>query len=137
MLKQNPALIYLLLSALLYWSMLMIASLVRCKGWTPPGFLLMFSNRDKMPADGQLAARADRAAKNMAENLLLFLCVMIVALIVGAAKPQTLVGAQIFFFARLAYWPVYLIGIPYLRTGVWGVAVAGMVWIVLGIMEAP
>lgn len=39
---------------------------------------------------------------------------------------MTLLGAQIFFWARLAYAFVYLAGIPWLRTGVWTVSVVGM-----------
>ena len=31
--------------------------------------------------------------------------------------------------ARLAYVPVYLIGIPRVRTGVWGISVAGLLLI--------
>ena len=42
---------------------------------------------------------------------------------------MTLLGAQLFFWARLVYAVVYLIGIPWLRTGVWTVSVIGMILI--------
>jgi uncharacterized MAPEG superfamily protein len=42
----------------------------------------------------------------------------------------TLMGAQIFFWARVAYALIYLIGIPWLRTGVWLVSVIGLAMIV-------
>jgi hypothetical protein len=32
-------------------------------------------------------------------------------------------------FCRLAYAPVYVIGIPWLRTGLWGVSFAGLLQI--------
>jgi len=38
-------------------------------------------------------------------------------------------GAALFFWSRLAYFPVYLAGIPYVRTALWAVAVVGMAMI--------
>jgi uncharacterized MAPEG superfamily protein len=40
-----------------------------------------------------------------------------------------LLGAQLFFWARLAYAFVYLAGIPWLRTAVWTVSVIGLILI--------
>ncbi len=48
------------------------------------------------------------------------------AVSIGAPRDKVLLGGQIFFFARLLYWPVYLIGIPYLRTLIWAVALGGV-----------
>jgi len=41
----------------------------------------------------------------------------------------TLLGAQIFFWARVVYAGVYIAGIPWLRTGVWAVSVVGLAMI--------
>jgi uncharacterized MAPEG superfamily protein len=41
----------------------------------------------------------------------------------------TVLGAQLFFWARLTYALVYLAGIPWLRTAVWAVSVIGMLLI--------
>ena len=46
----------------------------------------------------------------------------------------TLLGAQIFFWARLAYAVVYVAGIPWLRTGVWLASMAGLVIIFLQLL---
>jgi uncharacterized MAPEG superfamily protein len=35
----------------------------------------------------------------------------------------------LFFWGRLAYAPVYVIGIPWLRTGLWGVSFVGLLQI--------
>jgi uncharacterized MAPEG superfamily protein len=40
--------------------------------------------------------------------------------------PQAALGATIFFWARLVYWPVYLAGIVYLRTLIWFVSLFGL-----------
>ena len=39
-------------------------------------------------------------------------------------------GATVFFWGRLVYWPVYLAGIIYLRTLVWFVGIVGLVMII-------
>lgn len=126
MLQNFPVIYYLLSSTLLYWLMLMYASLAHARGWTMPGMLLALGNRDKMPDRSAAVARADRAAKNMGENLLIFAVVALAAVAIGAPRDKVLLGGQIFFFARLAYWPVYLIGIPYLRTLIWAIALGGV-----------
>ena len=86
MLHNFPVLYYLLASTLLYWLMLMYASLAHARGWTMPGMLLALGNRDKMPDRSAAVARADRAAKNMGENLLIFAVVALAAVSIGAPR---------------------------------------------------
>ena len=120
---------YLLLSIALTFLMIMTAAQLRSRGWTPAGMKLSFGNRDAVPEPSALAARADRAAKNMLENLLLFVAVLAAARLAGATSSDLVLGAQLVFFARLLYFFVYLIGIPYLRTLLWLVGVIGMLLI--------
>jgi len=47
---------------------------------------------------------------------------------------MTALGAQLFFWARLAYAPIYVAGPPWLRTGVWGVSIIGLVLIFLRLL---
>ncbi|WP_421723092.1 MAPEG family protein [Bauldia sp.] len=84
------------------------------------------SNRDQVPAPSPVAARTDRVATNMLENLVLFIAVIVAVGLAGRESPQTQLGAAIFFWARLVYWPVYVIGIPYLRTLLWLAAMIGI-----------
>lgn len=46
----------------------------------------------------------------------------------------TLMGAQLFFWARVAYALAYLAGIPWLRTGVWFVSVIGLALIFFALL---
>ncbi len=119
----------LVASATLTFVMLLTASLLRTHGWSPAGMKLAFGNRADLPEASPLAARADRAAKNMLENLLLFLAVFGAARAAGAPSEAIAPGAVLFFWARVAYFLVYLAGVPYLRTGIWFVAVAGLVMV--------
>ncbi len=117
---------YLLASTVLTFLMVLTAPTLRNREWTTAGMVIGFGNRDVLPEQTPLAGRADRAAKNMIENMVLFLGAFVACH--AAGKSQT-TGAAIFFFARLAYWFIYLIGIPYVRTLLWAVGLFGIGWI--------
>jgi len=116
----------LVLSAALTWSMLLTASLLRSRVWTIPGIHVAFGNRESMPDSTPLTGRSDRAAKNMLENLALFTALVVAVRFAGHDSASASPGASLFFWARVAYWPVYLVGIPYLRTAIWTVSVVGL-----------
>src|SRR5262245_59356663 len=116
----------LALSAALTWVMLVVAATRRHRGWTPRGLLVVLGNRDVPPEGAPVVGRADRAARNMVENLALFTALVVAVRLSGRAGPQSALGATLFFWARLAYFPVYLVGIPVLRTAIWAVGVAVM-----------
>lgn len=120
--------------ALVTWITLLGASLVRAKGWTLAGMTIAFGNRDNLPEATPLAGRAERTARNTLENFVLFAALALVAQVVGNASPQVVSGAEIFFWARVAYIPVYYAGITYLRTAVWLVSIIGMARMVLAML---
>lgn len=93
------------------------------------GLPALAGNRDGLAPFAGAAGRAARAHRNMLENLLLFAALVLVAVVTGRVNEMTALGAQLFFWARLAYAVVYVIGIPWLRTGVWAVSVVGLVLI--------
>lgn len=93
------------------------------------GLSMLVGNRDNVPEITGWAGRAQRAHRNMLENLVLFAALVLVAVAAGKGNDMTLLGAQIFVWARLAYAAVYLAGIPWLRTGVWAVSVVGLILI--------
>jgi len=61
----------------------------------------------------------------------LFAVLVLVAQVAGRANEMTALGAQLFFWGRLAYAVVYLVGIPWVRTGVWAVSLVGLILIFL------
>jgi uncharacterized MAPEG superfamily protein len=121
-------------SAVLTWLMLVAASLLRSKGWTSPGMRIALGNRDDVPEPEPLAGRADRAARNMLENLAIFTAVVAAVQLSGKASAQTQLGATLFFWARLAYWPCYLAGIIYLRTAIWLVSMVGLAMVAAAVL---
>ena len=81
--------------------------------------------RDTSPEVPAWIGRADRAVHNMAENLLPFAILVLVAHVSGSANEATAAGATWFLGARVVYAPAYIAGIPYLRTLAFGVGLAG------------
>jgi len=116
-------------SGILTFLMLVLGLLLRTQAWSPGGLMVAFSDREGVIAPLGLAGRADRAANNMIEAMAMFLAVVLAASIAGKA-PQAAFGATIFFWARVAYWPAYLAGIPVLRTLIWLVSIVGLILII-------
>jgi len=65
----TPDLRFLLYCVVLTWVMILTASLFRLRAWTVPGLNLAFGNREDLPDPTLLAGRAERAMRNMLENM--------------------------------------------------------------------
>ena len=87
---------------------------------------VLAGNRDTMPPLTGWALRAQRAHVNMLESLVIFAVFVLVADATGRLNATTALGANLFFWGRVAYAVVYVMGVPWLRTLVWGVSVAGL-----------
>ena len=87
---------------------------------------VLAGNRDRMPPLTGWALRAQRAHLNMLESLVVFAVFVLVANAIGRLNDATALGANLFFWGRLAYALVYVLGVPWLRTLLWGVSIAGL-----------
>ena len=116
-------------SGILTLLMLLVGSAYCTKAWTPPGMQVAFGNRESVAPPYGIAGRADRAARNMLEGMVLLLAAVLAAQLAGKGQ-QAAMGASVFFWARLVYWPTYMAGIVYLRTAVWFVSIIGLAMIV-------
>jgi uncharacterized MAPEG superfamily protein len=83
-------------------------------------------NGEAKPLTGA-AARADRAYRNFLETFPFFAAAVLAVVVQGSGKGHSAMGAELYFWARLVYLPVYIVGIPYLRTAVWFVSIWGLV----------
>jgi len=119
-------------SAILLWMMIIAAAAIRTGG----NLMLLFSNRDELPPETPLAGRADRAAKNMIENMVLFTAIWAATRGVGVTSWAVLRGAQLFFVARVVYWPLYLAGVKVVRTLVWAAGFAGIAMMAIAVLMA-
>jgi uncharacterized MAPEG superfamily protein len=98
------------------------------------GLPTLAGNRDDMPTLTGFAGRATRAHRNMLENLPLFAALALIAQVSMLGNEMTALGAQLFFWGRLAYAVVYLIGLPWVRTATWAVSMAGLVLILIQLL---
>ena len=124
------------LTLLVWCSALMLVQMLVAAGgqFMQVGAMKLFSNREDMPMITGWGGRAVRAHDNMIENLLPFAALVLVALVAGKTNNMTLLGAQLFFWGRLAYAGIYVAGIIYLRTAAWLVSVVGMVLILVQLL---
>ena len=118
------------------WALILTSAMLRSRMWKPSGLLAALGNRENQAECTGFPARTDRAAKNMLENMVLFTALVLVASVGGVTNPQVEIGARIFFWARIVYIPIYMIGIPVARTAVWAISVIGMGMIFASIVLA-
>jgi len=81
---------------------------------------------DAREPKGAFAGRAARASANFRETYPAFVALALALAIAGDPAGWGLIGAWLWFVARLVYIPLYLAGIPYIRSIVWLVALAGL-----------
>jgi len=122
----NPLLTLVAGMAIVTWILIVLASLIRARAWTPAGLLVAFGNRADLGEPTAFAGRAERTARNALENLVLFAAIALTAQAAGLHEGRVLLGAQLFFWARMVYIPLYYAGIPYLRTGSWVASIVGL-----------
>jgi len=119
---------YLLFSVLLTFVQVLISA---ASANQAVGLTALAGNREDMPPLTGFAGRAKRAHLNMIENMVLFTALVLIAHVAGKANAMTAMGALVFFWARLVYALIYLLGVPWLRTVAWAVSVIGMAMIAL------
>lgn len=88
---------------------------------------------DPPPLTGA-AGRADRAMRNFLETFPFFAAAVLAVAVTGSSDAMTGLGAALYFWARLVYVPLYLAGIPYLRSLVWAVSLLGMLLVLSGLL---
>ncbi|HET7396124.1 MAG TPA: MAPEG family protein [Gammaproteobacteria bacterium] len=101
------------------------------------GLMGTMSNPD--PNDKPLhdwAQRAKRAHYNAVENLVVFASLVAAAQFAGISTSLTVWGCILYFWARLAHYVVYTLGIPVIRTLCFAIAVVGQVLIAIPLLQA-
>jgi uncharacterized MAPEG superfamily protein len=119
---------------LLVWSVALafIQMLVAVSGATLEfGLPKLAGNREDIPPATSWAGRAYRAHHNMLESLVLFAVLILVTEVTNKNSAMTGLGAQLFFWARVAYAVIYVVGLPWVRTAVWGISMVGLILIFL------
>lgn len=108
------------------WTLItvVVGAAIRNQEWTREGRDIGLGNRDNLNEATPMGGRAERAAKNSIEAAVFFVPLALIANASGLDS-EAMLGAQIAFWARIAYVPIYIAGIKYLRSLVWIVGVVG------------
>ncbi|HEY4944421.1 MAG TPA: MAPEG family protein [Rhizomicrobium sp.] len=85
------------------------------------------------PPLGTFGGRIERAFRNFLETFVFFAAAVLIANALGKHTATSALGAQIFFWSRVAYVPAYAFGIPFVRTLIWVASLAGIGMVMRGI----
>jgi uncharacterized MAPEG superfamily protein len=80
------------------------------------------------------ADRMMRAHKNAVENLVVFAPLVLALQVAGIGSTATATACMVYFFARLAHYLVYSLGIPVIRTLAFAIGVAAQVTLALTLL---
>jgi uncharacterized MAPEG superfamily protein len=123
---------------ILGWSVVLL--LVQLALQATPGVIefgppYAFSPRDEgKKLKGAVGARLERAFYNLLETYAVFVALALALAVTGKTGGMGATGAQIWFWARVVYVPLYAFGIPYLRTLVWTISAIGLVMMLVALL---
>ena len=84
-----------------------------------------------------LTGRMQRAFANFQETFVFFAVAVFLVTIMARENALSAWGAQLYFWARLAYVPAYAAGIPGLRSAIWTVSLLGLLLVLLSVTISP
>src|SRR5690606_15042657 len=85
------------------------------------------SPRDEKVELGVMAGRAKRMLANFLETYPGFVALALATAVLDRSGWLTQWGAGLYLAGRIVYVPLYLFGVPYIRSAFWSVASAGLV----------
>jgi uncharacterized MAPEG superfamily protein len=83
---------------------------------------------DQRPVTGK-GARLIRAYANFMQTFPFFVAAVLIAHVAGRHSWLTVAGAELYFWARVVYVPLYVLGVPGIRSLAFVVATVGIVMI--------
>jgi len=107
-------------------------------GLVDQGLPYNISSRDLPPPSiTRITARLQRALGNFRESFVYFAVAVLVVTTMAKNNPTSALGAQLYFWSRVVYVPVYAAGIPVLRPLIWAASIVGLVMVLGAALRAP
>jgi uncharacterized MAPEG superfamily protein len=125
------------LKMLLYSAILGIVQLLAAAHFSTlqRGVKWNLSPRDqKTPELTGVAGRLDRAFKNFMETFPFFIAAILMVQITQMQSTSSMIGAHLYFWARLVYVPLYAAGIPGVRTLIWLISFVGLIMVLAALI---
>jgi uncharacterized MAPEG superfamily protein len=122
---------------MLVWATALLIVLVVIQatvGVQSQGLVPMAGNRDNLPDPKPFQGRTRRVVDNHREGLTMFAPLVLAAALAHVTNSWTVLGAQLFFWSRLAHAVLYLAGVPMIRPLAWGVGLVGTVMVLLALL---
>jgi uncharacterized MAPEG superfamily protein len=82
---------------------------------------------EALPPPTPVVGRLARAQANFFETFPLMIAAVAIVTLAHLADRWTAIGAWLWLGARVAYLPLYALGVPYLRSLAWGAALVGLI----------
>ena len=99
------------------------------------GLMGAAGSRDDEVLTTGIGGRFERAYYNMLETFPIFAALVLIVHVTESWDSTSALAVQLYFWARVAYIPLYIITIPFLRTIAWVVSMVGILmlaWPLLG-----
>lgn len=91
-------------------------------------------SRDNEKPGNVWTVRSEKALRNLLETYAVFVVLAVVTELSGRSDALTQWGAQLWFWSRWVYLPLYIFGVQYIRSLVWLVSAVGLAMMFLGVL---
>jgi uncharacterized MAPEG superfamily protein len=88
------------------------------------------------PPLGKYPGRAQRALENFKETYPAFVALALALAVTARTGGNGALGAWLWFGARAVYLPLYVLGVPWLRSVAWGVSLLGLILMLIRLLGA-
>jgi len=125
------------LSMLVYSTALLILLVLiqATVGVQAQGLQPMAGPRDNLPEPKPFQARTKRVVDNHREGLTMFAPLVLAAALAHVSNSWTVLGAELFFWSRLAHAVLYLAGVPMIRPLAWVVGLVGILMVLAALLH--
>ncbi len=115
--------------SIVVWLAIILLALTAIQGALVPaihGFKWGLGSRDETRDLTPLQGRFKRTVANHIEGMLIFVPLVVAASFADVSNETTQLAATLFFIGRLLFAPLYLFGIPVLRSAAYGLSIIGV-----------
>ena len=128
----TPELTYLLYSVILLIAHVLIQATFSDLS---KGIAWAIGPQDEARDQNLIAARIQRALRNYLETYPAFIALVLIVTVSEASTSQTVLGATIYFWARVVYVPAYASGIPMARSIPFFASLIGIAMMIVSLLS--